>query len=89
MFGSTKTRDEILTREALRGLPLGSSEGLGCSLFFSFSSKDAPDDFSISFRTANHILINCTLSGPLQETDASSNLFTVCLKLLKLRAAYI
>lgn len=38
---------------------------------------------SIALSAANHLFINWTLSGPLQEIEASSNLCTVCLKLLK------
>lgn len=45
-------------------------------------------NLSISLSATNHLLNSWTLSIPLQETDTSSNLFTVCLKLCKFRGPW-
>lgn len=71
-----------LTREGSFRVVFDSSEARCCSRGFPYSS----DSFSISLRTISHLLSNWTLSGPLNETAASSSLFTVCLTLLKFRA---
>lgn len=55
----------------------GSSEDWDCS-----ETAESADILSISLRATNHLLSSWLLSTPLNETEASSNLLTVCLKLL-------
>lgn len=70
---------KLLTDEALLG-EVEPSEERCCSRVLSSTKPEAI--LSTSFKAANHLLSNWILSIPLQETAASSNLLTVCLKFL-------
>lgn len=76
------------TRDILLRISLASSEAVGCSTALSFSSTEPGESFSLSTSLSiiTHLLSISSLSAPLQDTAASSNLWILFLTLLKLRA---
>lgn len=83
-----KKQEGLLTKEGLLEKSLDSLEAGNCSWIISLWSREIPDNLSISFSATNHLLNNWILSKPLQETDNSSKLLTVTLKLCMLRAPW-